>query len=174
MKAATTDDQRKTIYEVERIELEKLDEKYAAQLKALSDLEAEYGRLAEAKKKAAEVKVETAPTSVPAATSAPARTVSRVVNRTATLLSPAIFIHSIRRTTPACGNAWRQRCRTGVTVTASATPSMCARVLPLATLRSTVPQHLDSFLNQKCKAYMESTSLELSLFHATGIWQYCD
>lgn len=72
MKAATTDDQRKTIYEVERIELEKLDEKYAAQLKALSDLEAEYGRLAEAKKKAAEVKVETAPTSVPAATSAPA------------------------------------------------------------------------------------------------------
>lgn len=72
MKAATTDDQRKNIYEVERIELEKLDAKYAAQLKALSDLEAEYGRLAEAKKKAAEVQVETAPTSVPAATSAPA------------------------------------------------------------------------------------------------------
>lgn len=70
--AATTEDQRKNIYEVERIELEKLDEKYAAQLKALSDLEAEYGRLAEAKKKAAEVKVETAPAPVPTATSAPA------------------------------------------------------------------------------------------------------
>lgn len=72
MNAATTEDQRKNIYEVERIELEKLDEKYAAQLKALSDLEAEYGRLAEAKKKAAEVKVETAPASVPTSTSAPA------------------------------------------------------------------------------------------------------
>ena len=53
-KTATNEEQRKNAIEVERIELEKLDEKYAAQLKTLADLEAEYGRLAAAKTAAAQ------------------------------------------------------------------------------------------------------------------------
>lgn len=49
----TTDDQAARVLEIEQIELDKLNGKYADQLKILSDLEAEYTRLASVKADAA-------------------------------------------------------------------------------------------------------------------------
>ncbi len=49
----TTDDQAARVLEIEQIELDKLNGKYADQLKILSDLEAEYTRLASVKAEAA-------------------------------------------------------------------------------------------------------------------------
>lgn len=52
LKQTTTDDQAAKVLEIEEIELQKLNEKYAAQLDALKKLEAEYQRLAAAQAQA--------------------------------------------------------------------------------------------------------------------------
>ena len=52
LREANTDDQAARIMEIEEIQLQKLNEKYAAKLKVLHDLEAEYQRLAAAQQQA--------------------------------------------------------------------------------------------------------------------------
>lgn len=54
LKHAESEEQVTRVLEIEEIEVQKLNEKYAAQLKTLADLEAEYGRLSTAKTAAAQ------------------------------------------------------------------------------------------------------------------------
>ena len=95
---AATDDQAARVLEIEEIQLAKLNEKYASQLEALHELEAEYSRLAAAKEKAG---------SVPAYSAEDLKTVSADIERASKAIDGYEAKIEKMRSVGASDNAWK-------------------------------------------------------------------